>query len=191
MDILIYIDGHDKVVTTMGWVRDSTAAQSENMKKDEPYKSIGEGSGKAAIEELRNEILSPLENDIAKLRDPMVLAALMHTAATERENTNRLLKTLVEKLDAKFAEVDARLSAIERQAGAAAPREEEVLLPVVDEEILSFVKEKRHATAEEVRRRLGYRGKNAASSRLNRMFELGLLSKRQVGRVVMFSAKQI
>ena len=160
------------------------------MKKDEPYKTIGEGTGKQAIEELRNEILSPLENDIARLRDPLVLAALMHTAATERENTNRLLKTLVEKLDAKFSEVDKRLEAIEREAGAAAaPKEEEVLLPSVVEDIRKFVKEKRHATAEEVRRRFGYKGKNAASSRLNRMFELGLLSKRQVGRVVMFSVK--
>ena len=71
------------------------------MKRDENYKGIGdvrsagqnashnsggvgEGSGKQAIEELRNEVLSPLENDIQKLRDPVVLAAIMHTAATER-----------------------------------------------------------------------------------------------------------
>ncbi len=164
------------------------------MKKDEPYKPIGEGSGKSAIEELRNEILSPLESDIHKLRDPVVLAALMHTAATERENTNRLLKTLIERLDAKFGEVEARLQALERKPMAPhepKPHEEEVLLPSVDEEILKFVKEKRFASAEEVRRRFNYKGKNAASARLNRMFELGLLAKRQVGRAVMFSAKQL
>ena len=159
------------------------------MKKDDQYKPIGEGSGKEAIEELRNEVLSPLENDIQKLRDPVVLAALMHTAATERENTNRLLKTLIERLDAKFAEVDARLAAFEDGAVRRdAPGE--VLLPEVDEEILAFVKEKRHASAEEVRRRFGYKGKNAASSRLNRMFELGLLEKKQVGRAVLYSSKQ-
>ena len=60
------------------------------MKREDNYKGIDAGSGKEAIEELRNEVLSPLENDIHKLRDPVVLAALMHTAATERENTNRL-----------------------------------------------------------------------------------------------------
>jgi len=158
------------------------------MKGEEKYKPIGEGAGKEAIEELRNEILSPLENDIAKLRDPVVLAALMHTAATERENANRLLKTLVEKLDAKFAEIERRLDALERHPAAA--EEEEVLLPRVDEDILAFVKEKRFASAEEVRRRFGYKGKNAASARLNRLFELGLLSKRQVGREVVFLAKQ-
>ena len=160
-----------------------------HMKKDDQYKPIGEGSGKQAIEDLRNEVLSPLENDIQKLRDPVVLAALMHTAATERENTNRLLKTLIERLDAKFADVDARLASIEAGVHAPAAGEEEVLLAPVDEEMLAFVKEKRHVSAEEVRRRFGYKGKNAASSRLNRMFELGLLAKRQVGRAVLYSAK--
>ena len=69
--------------------------------------------------------------------------------------------------------------------------EEELLLPSVDEEMLRFVKEKRHASAEEVRRKFGYKGKNAASARLNRMFEMGLLEKRQVGRAVLYSAKKL
>ena len=159
------------------------------MKRDEPYKPIEHGAGKEAIEQLRNEVITPLENDIAKLRDPVVLAALMHTAASERENTNRLLKTLIGRLDSKFAEVEGRLASLEHGVGAAIPAEEEVLLPSVDEAILKFVKEKRHVSAEEVRRRLGYKGKNAASARLNRMFELGLLVKRQVGRAVLYGVK--
>jgi hypothetical protein len=162
-----------------------------NMKREENYKGIDGGSGKEAIEELRNEVLSPLENDIQKLRDPVVLAALMHTAASERENTNRLLKTLIEKLDAKFSEVETRMAAIEAsQKMPAAPREEEVLLPSVDEEILRYVSEKRHASAEEVRKRFGYKGKNAASARLSRMFDMGLLDKKQVGRAVLYCAKK-
>lgn len=161
------------------------------MKKEENYKPVGEGSGKEAIEQLRNEVISPLENDIQKLRDPIVIASIMHTAATERENTNRLLKTLIEKLDQKFADVDARLSAMEAGAMPRAPQEEEVLLPSVDEGILAFVKVKRYASAEEVRRKFGYKGKNAASSRLNHMFELGLLEKKQVGRIVLYSSKKL
>jgi len=164
------------------------------MKREENYKGIDGGSGKQAIEELRNEVLSPLENDIAKLRDPVVLAALMHTAATERENTNRLLKTLIERLDTKFSEMESRLNALEgaqmaAQQTTAAPRGEEVLLPSVDEEILRFVREKRHASAEEVRKKFGYKGKNAASARLSRMYDMGLLEKKQVGRAVLYCVK--
>ncbi|MCX8195383.1 MAG: hypothetical protein N3G22_04745 [Candidatus Micrarchaeota archaeon] len=160
------------------------------MKGDEKYKGIADGSGKQEIEALKNEVIAPLENDIAKLRDPVVLAALMYTAATEKENTNRLLKTLIERLDAKFAEIERRVAALEK-GGLAASGEEEVLLPEVDKEILDFVKERKFASAEEVRRKFGYRGKNAASARLNRLFELGLLEKKQVGRVVMFSTRKI
>jgi hypothetical protein len=160
------------------------------MKKAEQYKPIDGGSGKEAIAELKNEVLAPLENDMAKLHDPFVLAALMNTAANERENTNRLLKTIIEKLDVKFAELENRIEALEAGKAPSAPvGPEEVLLPQVDEEILKFVKEKRHATSEEVRARFGYRGKNAASARLNRMYELGLLGKKQVGRAVLFFAK--
>ncbi|MFA6328694.1 MAG: hypothetical protein WCY41_04580 [Candidatus Micrarchaeia archaeon] len=183
------------------------------MKREENYKAIGgagegrrdgasrnsagvgEGSGKQAIEELRNEVLSPLENDIQKLRDPVVLAAIMHTAANERENTNRLLKTLIERLDTKFSEMESRLNALEgaqmaAQQTTAAPRGEDLLLPSVDEGILAFVKERRHVSAEEVRRRFGYKGKNAASARLSRMFDMGLLDKKQVGRAVLYCPKQ-
>jgi len=161
------------------------------MNKDEKYKPIAEGA-RHEMETMKNELLSPLENDIHKLRDPLVLAALMNSVATERENSNRLLKTLVERLDAKFGELEERLSALE--AGRAivhgAPSgDEEILLPSVDEEMLRFVKEKRHVSAEEVRRKFNYKGKNAASARLNRLFAMGLLSKRQVGRAVLYCAK--
>ena len=180
------------------------------MKKTENYKPIGEerptgasrnsrgvgdGSGKEAINELKQEVLAPLEQDLAKLHDPFVLAAIMNTAATERENTNRLLKTIIERLDTKFAELDSRIMQLEAAQNAvptadAKPYEEEILLPSVDEEIVKFIKEKRHVTAEAVRARFGYKGKNAASSRLNRLYEMGLLEKRQVGRAVMYHAKK-
>ncbi len=169
-------------------------ARSERQNASRNSGGVGEGSGKQAIEELRHEVLSPLENDIAKLRDPVVLAALMHTAATERENTNRLLKTLIEKLDMKFTEVEDKINALEAaqkaaQKPTAAPRGDEVLLPSVDEGILKFVREKRHVSAEQVRRRFGYKGRNAASARLSRMYDLGLLEKKQVGRAVLYCVR--
>jgi len=59
----------------------------------------------------------------------------------------------------------------------------------VDEEILKFVRERRHVSAEEVRKKFGYKGKNAASARLSRMYDLGLLGKKQVGRAVLYCVK--
>jgi len=41
-----------------------------------------------------------------------------------------------------------------------------------------------------VRKKFGYKGKNAASARLSRMYDLGLLDKKQVGRAVLYCTKQ-
>lgn len=154
------------------------------MKSKENYKADGEASGKQAVEELQNEILSPIERDIEKFRDPVFLAALMHTAVTERENTNRILRTIVEKLDEKLSQMESRIARLEGKSA-----EEEILISEVDEEILAFVRERKYASAEEVRRRFGYKGKNAASARLSRMYDMGLLGKKQVGRSVIYFAK--
>ena len=63
----------------------------------------------------------------------------------------------------------------------------EVLLPEVDEQIVSFVKRKRHVNAEDVQKEFAYKGTNAASSRLNRLVREGVLQKKQVGRKVVFT----
>ncbi|MCX6769714.1 MAG: helix-turn-helix domain-containing protein [Candidatus Micrarchaeota archaeon] len=171
------------------------------MKKAEQYKPIGdapgenetEKSGAQSIAELKHEVLTPLQQDMEKLRDPFVLAAIMNTAANERETTNRLLKTIIERLDTKFSELENRIALLESapsQPANGAPTSGEVFLPEVDENILGFVNRRGHATAEEVRAKFGYRGKNAASARLNRMYERGLITKKQVGRTVLFCAKK-
>lgn len=160
------------------------------MNREEKYKPIADGA-RREMESMKNELLSPLEDDIHKLRDPLVLAALLNSVATERENSNRLLKTLVERLDAKFGEMEERLARLENREPStfAAGGNEEILLPAVDEEILEFTREKRHVSAEEVKRKFNYKGKNAASARLNKLFAMGLLQKKQVGRAVLYCVK--
>jgi len=108
-----------------------------------------------------------------KFKDPVVLGELVYQLIEERENTNRILKTLLARLD----------SLEQRLAGG---KGEEALIPETDEKIMEFVRSRGKATAEEVQAEFGYKGKNGASSRLNRLGSLGLLSKRQVGRKVFF-----
>jgi predicted HTH transcriptional regulator len=123
-----------------------------------------------------NEIRSDLEQNIDKFRDPVVLGEIMYRLLEERENTNRLLKTTLQ-----------RLEQIEMKGTAAQPTlKEETMLPEIDGQILDFVRESGKVTAEEVRVKFNYRGKNAASARLNRLFEMNLLKKQQVGKKVYF-----
>jgi predicted HTH transcriptional regulator len=123
------------------------------------------------------EIRSDLEQNLDKFKDPVVLAEMVYRLLEERENTNRLLKTVITKLEA----LEKRGVALE----GASPMEQP-MLPEVDEQIVAFINEEGKATAEDVRAKFNYKGKNAASARLNRLFEMGLLQKQQVGKKVFF-----
>jgi len=135
-----------------------------SMDTKDNFKSIGSP-------QFREKISADLQQNLEKFRDPVVLGELMYQLLEERENTNRLLKTLLQRLDA-----------LEKPSRP----DEEPLIPEMDEKIVDFVRKKGKATAEDVQAEFGYKGKNGASSRLNRLGTLGLLTKRQVGRKVYF-----
>jgi len=134
---------------------------------------------KANDSAFRREIASDLEENMEKFRDPVVLGELLNRLMKERENTNRLLKTILQRLDT----LEAKGMSIEKVV------EEVPLLAEIDQEIFDFVKESGKVSAESVRQKFNYRGKNAASSRLNRLVNKSLLSKKQVGKKVFFFPK--
>lgn len=153
----------------------------------------------------RNEIKNDIEGNIEKFNDPVVLGEMLYKLLEERENTNRILKNILTKLESlgtQIIEVNGyrdmivaqsnNMPIVRRfeQSGAIGhnPKEHlpQVLLPEIDEQILSYVKKIGKATAEDVRGKFQYKGTNAASARLNRLCELGLLGKQQVGKKVFF-----
>jgi len=139
-------------------------------KKDKVYKTNVAGSG------FSQEIEQDVQENIEKFRDPVVLGEMIYKLLEERENTNRILKNLLAKIDQ-----------LEKRQVAAVPEEiGEPLLPEVDSKIIEFVQETGKVTAEDVRNKFNYKGKNAASARLNRLYEIGLLQKKQVGKKVYF-----
>lgn len=121
---------------------------------------------------IREQIGKDVAENLKKFEDPVVLGELVYRLLEERENTNRLLKTLL-----------AKIETLEAKVGKEA--REERMLPEVDEAIVSFLKEG-PKTAEDVRVKFGYRGKNAASARLNRLHDLGVVVKKHVGKKVYF-----
>ncbi len=106
-----------------------------------------------------------------KGKEGLLLAFLLQRLAEERESTNALLRQILQRL--------------ERLEGKLSRREEEVVSEQ-DEAILAFIRERGGADAEEVRQFMGYRGRNAASARLNRLVERGLLKKKRAGKRVVF-----
>ncbi len=127
------------------------------------------------------EIRSDIEANMDKFKDPLVLGEMTYRLLEERENTNRLLKNILQKLDS----IEAKMAKAPEAAPLAATVGDQ-LLPEIDEQIMGFVRAQGKVTAEEVRAKFNYRGKNAACARLNRLCDMGLLQKQQVGKKVYF-----
>ncbi len=143
--------------------------------------NIYKDSGSSA---LKTEIKDLLTQNLEKFNDPVVLGTLMYKMLEERENTNRILKNILTKLEALQSK-GVQVSPIMEEINTHLPSSEP-LLPDVDLEIISFIKEKGKATAEDVRAKFNYRGTNAASARMNRLVDQGYLAKQQVGKKVFF-----
>lgn len=123
---------------------------------------------------LQKEIGDELEENLEKFKDPVVLATIAYKLLEERENTNRILKNVLTRLD--------RLEAGKERL----PPQNAPILPEIDQKIVDFAKKTGKTTAKDVQVEFGYKGTNAASSRLNRLVKQGILKKTQAGRKVIF-----
>ncbi len=123
---------------------------------------------------LQKEIEEELRENLEKFKDPVVLATIAYKLLEERENTNRILKNVLTRLD--------RLEA--GKEPSVPPQS--AILPEIDQKIVGFIERTGKTTARDVQKEFGYKGSNAASSRLNRLVKQGILKKTQAGRNVFF-----
>ncbi|MEK6982144.1 MAG: hypothetical protein AABX38_04395 [Candidatus Micrarchaeota archaeon] len=131
----------------------------------------------------RSEIKNDLEANMQKFNDPLVIGELLYKLLEERENTNRILKNILTKLEG----IEQNNSISSSQVSSFETIEnKDILLAEIDEQIISYVKEKTNVSAEDVRKKFNYKGTNAASARLSRLYEQGLLNKKQVGKKVFY-----
>jgi uncharacterized membrane protein len=125
-----------------------------------------------------------------EFKDPVAIGLLLTKIAGERSSYN----LLVREINAKLERLEKRMVAIEKSLQKPVRKAKEVrvvesgmpLLSDIDSDIMDFVEEKGNCCAEDVQEKFKYKGKNAASSRLNRLAKDGLLEKMQVGRKVFF-----
>ena len=125
-----------------------------------------------------DELSKDVKYDLEKFKDPYVIGAMIHRLVEERKLTNTMLRDIHKKMN--------RLTEIMEQEGVDPRQIGEAMLPEQDERILKFVKKKKKACAEDVQEQFGYKGKNAASARMNALVKAGFLIKKRVGKKVYF-----
>ncbi len=128
--------------------------------------------------------------DLDELRefssDPFFLSSLMVKLIEERKRTNELLESINDKYDKIMFELKTKdLS----KDSVFSNKNEFSVLSDADEKIVSFIEAQGKASASDVRIVMGYKGVNAASQRLNKLFKEGYLRKVQAGKKVLYLPK--
>jgi len=160
------------------------------MSSHDSIKQLGDlFSDEEAIKKISPKF-AELSMDIGEIgkhcKNPMFMAVLLFKLAEEREKTNKAL----ERIEDKFDEIMLRM-----KTGNANPlqqreaEEPSSILSEQDQMIIHMVHTNGKVSADEIRAELGYKGKNAASQRLNRLFKDGHLRKLQSGRKVFYLAR--
>jgi len=128
------------------------------------------------------------------IKDPALTTAYyLSKISDEKSSFNLVLREINAKLD-RLAFLEQRVAQLEEmleknsveKVAAAAPSSHKDVVADIDMEIIGFVKEAGKVIAQEVANKFGYKGKNAACARLNRLATAGLLSKKQAGRKVYY-----
>ncbi|MCX8166260.1 MAG: hypothetical protein N3E37_00190 [Candidatus Micrarchaeota archaeon] len=136
---------------------------------------------------VKTELLQIDNNTLKEFNDPLFIGILLFKLLEERENTNRLLKTLLQKIE----QLERKIDKTDSQGINLESVQEKLelnldLLPEQDQKIIELIKLRGKVCAAEIKEEFNYKGENAASARLNRLFALGYLKKTNVGKKVYF-----
>lgn len=132
------------------------------------------------------EAMPDLQQLLDASSDPKVVTALLFRLIEEREKTNRMLEQINDKYDRIMFELKTRGMEKEPELDKKTMFE---ILPQQDQIILEFVDKQGGSTACDVQAIMHYKGLNAASQRLNKLYKEGFLKKVQQGKKVVYIAR--
>ncbi len=122
--------------------------------------------------------------------DPLYMAALIHKLIEERQKTNRLLEQINEKYDRIMLELKQGSPKVATEDHAHTTHANEFqMMAEQDSAILKYIEQHGQASAKDIKTIMNYKGLNAASQRLNKLFKEDYLKKVQVGKKVLYLVK--
>lgn len=145
-----------------------------------------------SLDHQKSADLSALTSEKDKAED---VSSNLFTLLKYMVDENRRTTTLLKGMSETLSRLESEMAYVEEEAPAPAKpqfsqSEEQRVVPIsaVDAKIVQFIQLSHSgmACAEDLRDKMGYKGKNAASSRLNRLFKLGILERHQIGKKVYY-----
>ncbi|MBU0761403.1 MAG: hypothetical protein KKD39_00110 [Candidatus Altiarchaeota archaeon] len=130
-----------------------------------------------------HELVNGVAQSVKDISDPVAIGAMLYQLAQERKNTNLIIQQLNSKIDSLMSKVE------EMESRKSKGPEPQSMLSERDMEVMKFVEEKGKVSAEQLQKKFKYRGKNAASARLSKLFHDGRLEKEYMGRKVFYKIR--
>jgi len=141
-----------------------------------------------------DQLTGEISDVVEEIPDPVVVGKLLYNIASEKKSYNLVVRDINAKFDQIGAKLDRITTLLEgiSQTKAETPaqterRAESVEISDRDREILDFVRAKKRVCADDVQNRFEYKGRNAASARLHRLYRDGVLQKVHAGRNVYYT----
>ncbi len=144
--------------------------------------------------------IEQMEKEILQLKDELgVLSSRKQTQVPDEADLTIILKYMIEERERTnkiLGGIAAKINALEQEL--AEPYVEEPVtysdpvanreLPIsqLDADILSFIQSKEMVCADQVKAVMGYKGRNAACTRLSKLYKQGLLERFQLGHKVYY-----
>lgn len=141
-------------------------------------------------QEFKN-LTAELSQAVHEIQDPVAIATMLYSIAEEKKSSNLVVRDINSKLDNIASKLEQLSKTLEKfnkylENKDITPNRE---ISERDREVINFVKERKKISAKDLQDKLKYRGRNAASARLSKLFKEGLLEKTYVGREVYYLCK--
>ena len=152
---------------------------------------------KDLIESHREEfeqLTGELSETVRSMRDPVAIAQMLFSIAEERKSTNLIIR----ELNAKFDQINQKIEELNKRLDELLHEDKSSLtsqpshpsLSERDTEVIEFIKEKSIVCAQDLKDKFNYKGQNAASARLSKLYHQGILEKIYRGRKVYYALKK-
>lgn len=142
------------------------------------------------------ELTENLSDAIYNMSDPVAIGAMLYTIAEEKKSSNLVVReingkfdNILENLNKVYTQLIELNQKLEVKAPAKVEISQEEMLSDKDKEILDFTRKEGKVCADDIKKKFNYRGRNAASARLSKLFKENLLEKIYLGRKVYYRIK--
>lgn len=136
-------------------------------------------------------LTTELTQAVHQIQDPVAIATMLYSIAEEKKSSNLVVRNINARLDTIALKLDQLTKTLEKFNKHLENNEIKPTIDISerDSEVIDYIKQKNKISAKELQYKFKYKGRNAASARLSKLYKEGILEKTFVGREVYYTRK--